>query len=107
MQPEIKPAVPAGWTPTRWQQELRRKAERCEADHPELAAQYRGQADAIAGAEGAAPAAKTPWTQSSARNEMPRDQAAGAARRGRTAKRKAAPPRRHPEPGGGEARVWW
>lgn len=36
-----RPDVPPGWTATTWAAELRRKAQRCEAQRPELAERYR------------------------------------------------------------------
>ena len=38
-----------GWTPAAWALELRRKASRCEAMHPEVAARYRMAARLLTG----------------------------------------------------------
>ncbi|KKM81678.1 hypothetical protein LCGC14_1327340 [marine sediment metagenome] len=40
-------AVPPGWTAELWADELRRKADRCRAEHAETAAMYEGWAESI------------------------------------------------------------
>lgn len=42
-----RPNVPDGWTPTTWATKLRKLADECESHRPELAAQYRAQAEAL------------------------------------------------------------
>lgn len=39
--------VPVGWLPSRWAEELRRKAGRCDAIRPDIAERYRAWAEDI------------------------------------------------------------
>lgn len=45
--PKLAIEVPRGWTGPAWAVELRRKADRCERLHPDIAATYRRDAEAL------------------------------------------------------------